>query len=274
MIKNIQGSLHMRVVLFHIGNYAVHSYGIIVVLAVLLGMGVGIYFAKQEGKYSEHISNLTMYALVGAVIGARFWQVFFFEWSYYSHHLGEIIQIWQGGLSIQGGLVGGLLVAIWYTRKHKINFWELADILAPAIILAQGIGRIACLLNGDAFGSPTGNNYGLVYPPGTAAYSEYGSKPLFPAEVWEGQLDVVTFALLLIIKQRKLPTGILFLIYNVLYNAERFGLEFLRGDSPRTYGLTAAQWTGISVFVLCILFSIFLLYKDKQKKHADITINA
>lgn len=264
----------MRVVLFHIGNYAVHSYGIIVVLAVLLGMGVGIYFAKQEGKYSEHISNLTMYALVGAIIGARFWQVFFFEWSYYSHHLGEIIQIWQGGLSIQGGLVGGLLVAIWYTRKHKINFWELADILAPAIILAQGIGRIACLLNGDAFGSPTGSNYGLVYPPGTAAYSEYGSMPLFPAEVWEGQLDVVSFALLLIIKQRKLPTGILFLIYNVLYNAERFGLEFLRGDSPRTYGLTAAQWTGISVFVLCILFSIFLFYQDKQKKHADMTINA
>jgi phosphatidylglycerol:prolipoprotein diacylglycerol transferase len=138
--------------------------------------------------------------------------------------------------------------------------------LAPAIILAQGIGRIACFLNGDAFGSPTGSNYGIVYPPGTDAYATYGSKPLFPAEVWEGQLDVVSFALLLIIKQRKLPTGFLFLIYNVLYNAERFGLEFLRGDSPRTFGLTAAQWTGITVFLLCILFSIYLVYKEKQKK--------
>jgi phosphatidylglycerol---prolipoprotein diacylglyceryl transferase len=265
----------MRVILFHIGNYVVHSYGVIVALAVLLGMGVGIYFAKQEGKYSEHISSLTMYALLGAVIGARFWQVFFFEWSYYSHHIGEIPQIWLGGLSIQGGLVGGLLVAIWYTHKHKIIFWELADILAPSIILAQGIGRIACFLNGDAFGSPTGSNYGIVYPPGTDAYATYGSKPLFPAEVWEGQLDVVSFALLLIIKQRKLPTGILFIIYNVLYNAERFGLEFLRGDSPRSFGLTAAQWTGIAVFVICILFSIFLIYKDKQKKQeAKMTINA
>lgn len=260
--------------MFHIGSYAVHSYGLVIAIAVLLGMGVGIYFAKQEGKYVDHITDLTMYALVGVIIGARFWKVFFFEWSYYGQHLGEIPQIWMGGLSIQGGLVGGLLVAIWYTRKHKINFWELADILAPAIILAQGIGRIACFLNGCAYGSPTNSNYGLVYPPGTDAYAAYGSKPLFPAEVWEGQLDAVTFALLLIIKQRKLSTGMLFLIYNVLYNAERFGLEFLRGDSPRAYGLTAAQWTGIVVFVLCIGFSIYLIYKDKQNQHPNMSVNA
>jgi prolipoprotein diacylglyceryltransferase len=75
----------------------------------------------------------------------------------------------------------------------------------------------------------------------------------------------VTFALLLIIKQKKLPTGILFLIYNVLYNAERFGLEFLRGDSPRTFGLTAAQWTGIAVFILCILFSISYFTRTNKK---------
>jgi phosphatidylglycerol:prolipoprotein diacylglycerol transferase len=62
-----------------------------------------------------------------------------------------------------------------YTWRHKFNFWEFADIMAPAIIFGQAIERIACLLNGDAYGSPTGSNFGLVYPEGTVAYNTYGS---------------------------------------------------------------------------------------------------
>lgn len=255
----------MRVILFHIGDYPVRSYGLVVALSIIIAIGVGHYLAK-ESKYREHVSNMALYVVLGAIVGARLWEVLFFQWGYYSQHVGQIFAIWNGGLSIQGALVGGFITGAWYTYAQKIPFWEFADIVAPAIILGQGLGRIACLLNGDAFGSPTGSNFGLVYPPGTFAYDTYGSQPLWPAEVWEGQWDFVVFSLLLIFKNKSWPKGTIFLAYNVLYSFGRFMLEYLRGDTPR-YGLnwTAAQWTSMSIIVIAVLLFIYLSIRDNRK---------
>ncbi|WP_419879555.1 prolipoprotein diacylglyceryl transferase [Brevibacillus centrosporus] len=254
----------MKVILFYIGNYPVRSYGIIFAFAILLAVGVAHYLAK-ETKYRKHVMDLSLYAIFGAILGARFWEVFFFQWNYYSQHLTEIFAIWNGGLSIQGGLVGGFVAGVIFTWKRKLDFWEFADILAPAVIFGQGVGRIACLLNGDAFGSPTGSNFGLVYPEGSMAYNVYGSQPLWPAEIWEGQWDFIVFGLLLLMKNRTWPKGFLFLSYNILYSFGRFMLEFLRGDTPRyLFDWTAAQWTSVSVILASFIIMVFLHLKSKQ----------
>ncbi|MFC3746618.1 prolipoprotein diacylglyceryl transferase [Paenibacillus sp. GCM10012306] len=255
----------MRVVLFTIGNYQVHSYGVIVALAVLLALGMAHYLAKGS-IYREHIFNIVPYVAVGAIVSARIWHVFFFQWGYYSQHVMEILYIWQGGISIQGALVGGFLAIIYYTKKHRLSFWEFADILAPAIILGQSLGRIACFLNGDAYGSPTGSGFGLVYPPGSMAYDAYGSQPLWPAEIWEGQWDLVVFVILILLKNRKWPTGVLFLAYNILYSFGRFNLEWLRGDSPRyMFNWTAGQWTSFSVIMVSVGLIVYLVLHDRSK---------
>ncbi|WP_438447541.1 prolipoprotein diacylglyceryl transferase [Gorillibacterium sp. sgz5001074] len=252
----------MRVTLFSIFGYSVHSYGLIVAIAILLGTGVAYYLAKGT-PYQKHILDMVVLVVAGAIAGARAWEVFFFQWSYYSHHLLEIVAIWNGGLSIQGGLIGGFAAGALYTRKHRIPFWELADIMAPAIIFGQGVGRIACFLNGDAFGSPTGLGYGVVYPPGTIAFDTYGSEPLFPAEVWEGQWDFVVFGLLLILKNRVWFRGFLFLAYNILYSLGRFLLELLRGDTPRyLFDWTAAQWTSMTIIAASLIMMIILARKS------------
>ena len=108
---------------------------------------------------------------------------FFYDWGYYSENLIQAILIWKGGLSIQGAIVGAVLAGMVFSRVKKINFWRLADIAAPGLIFGQAIGRIACFLNGDAFGSPTGSDFGIVYPPGTYAYEVFGNQPLWPAEI-------------------------------------------------------------------------------------------
>lgn len=260
----------MRVVLFTVGGYSVRSYGLVVALAVLLAMGLALYLSNGT-PYRKHIQSLVMYVIIGAILFARVWHVFFFQWDYYSGHAAEIPEIWNGGLAIQGGLAGGFMAGAVYAWRHRLSFWELADVLAPAIILGQAIGRIACFLNGDAFGSPTGSGFGIVYPPGTMAYDTYGSQPLWPAEVWEGQWDMTVFVLLMILKNRKWPRGSLFLAYNILYSLGRFMLEFLRGDSPR-YALdwTAGQWTSVAVIGVCLLVGTVFFYRERFRgKQAD-----
>ncbi len=256
----------MRVILFYIGDFPIRSYNVIVILAILLAIGIAHYTAKGT-KYHKHVLNLSVYAILAGIVGARIWHVFFFQWGYYSQHLDQILTVWNGGLSILGGLVGGLVASIVYTRYHKLNFWELADIMAPALIFGQGVGRIACLLNGDAFGSPTGSNFGLVYPEGTVAYEKYGSQPLYPAEVWEGQWDFIVFGLLLILKNRKWFNGFVFLAYSTLYSLGRFLLEYLRGDSPRyLIDWTAGQWTSITIIVISLVLLGILYIKANRRK--------
>jgi len=250
---------------FTIGGYALRSYGVIVALAILLGAGVA-YVLTSDKEYREHLFDVLIYAVIGAIIGARLWQVFFYEWGYYSQHLAEILMIWHGGMAIQGSLVGASLVGLIYTRVYRLDFWRLADVAAPGLILGQGIGRIACFLNGDAFGSPTNSGFGLVYPPGTGAYAAYGSQPLWPAEVWEGQWDMAVFALILVISRwRKWPHGIVFLAYITLYSLGRFALEFLRGDGERyLFHWTSAQWTSIGMIILALICGIVLTWKSRR----------
>ncbi len=133
----------MRVILFSIGDFQVRSYGLVVALAIMLAMGVAYYLAKGT-TYRKHIPNMMFYVLIGAILVARIWHVFFFQWDYYSKHLVEIPAIWNGGIAIQGALVGGFIAAAIYARVARISFWELADTMAPAIIFGQAIGRIAC----------------------------------------------------------------------------------------------------------------------------------
>ncbi|TVX99782.1 prolipoprotein diacylglyceryl transferase [Cohnella terricola] len=261
----------MSVVLFTIGDFHIYTHGVVSALAALLALGVAQYLAAGT-PYRDHISNMLPYLFVGAIVSARFWHVFFFQWEYYSKHLIEIPAIWNGGISVQGSLIGGFVAMLIYTRKHRLSFWELADLLAPAIVLGQSIGRIACFLNGDAFGSPTGLGFGMVYREGTAAFDTYGSQPLWPAEILESQWDLIIFVLLLLLRNRRWTTGMLFLAYNVLYSFGRFNLEWLRGDSPRyAFHWTAGQWTGFSVIAASLCMMILLYVRDRRRLRNELT---
>ena len=256
---------------FWIGNYPVRAYSTIFAAAFLFGLGATVYFAKADGKkdYVPHIWSLAPILLISGLIGSRFWQVFFFDWQFYQKYPGQIIEIWHGGLSIQGGVTGALVAAIWYLWKHGIPFWKFADVFAPGLLLAQSIGRDANFMNGDAFGDPTHSNFGLLYPPGTLAYQTFGHQPLWPAEVWEGQGDIILFAILLLLKQRRWPDGFLFLYYVVAYNLMRFLLEMLRGDSPRfLFNWDAAQWTSAPVVIVGIGVIVWIFMTAKKARNA------
>lgn len=266
----------MHQYLFFVGDFPIRAYGLILSLSIILATGVAYFLAKQDGRWHNHIVDIGIYSGIAGVVGARLWDVFFFDWAYYSHHLSEIFYVWQGGMAIQGGIVFGVGAGIIYARRHKIDILALADIVAPAIILGQAIGRCANLLNGDAFGAPTGGNFGIIYPETTLAYHTYGAQPLWPAEVWEGQIDFVIFALLLIFRAFPHAKGQAFSLYIMLYSLARFGLEFLRGDyaTPVFLSFTSAQTTSLVAFILALIFFIYCqITYSRQKKTVKSKIN-
>lgn len=266
----------MHQYLFFVGDFPIRAYGLILSLSIILATGVAYFLAKQDGRWHNHIVDIGIYSGIAGVVGARLWDVFFFDWAYYSHHLSEIFYVWQGGMAIQGGIVFGVGAGIIYARRHKIDILALADIVAPAIILGQAIGRCANLLNGDAFGAPTGGNFGIIYPETTLAYHTYGAQPLWPAEVWEGQIDFVIFALLLIFRAFPHAKGQAFSLYIMLYSLARFGLEFLRGDyaNPVFLSFTSAQTTSLVAFILALIFFIYCqITYSGQKKTVKSKIN-
>ena len=259
----------MHQYLFFIGDFPVRTYGVILSCSIILAVGVGYFFAKADGRgYEEFVIDIGMVGGLFGLLGARLWDVFFFDWNYYQNHLTEILNVWQGGMAVQGGIILGVVSGGLYAKSKNLDVIHLADILAPAIVLGQALGRCANLLNGDAFGAPTGGNFGIIYPETTLAYRTYGAQPLFPAEVWECQLDIVIFALLLIFRCTNYKRGQCFCLYVMLYAVARFLLENLRGDyTELVFGLLkSAQMTSVIAFVLA---AVAFIYFGRRGKNLD-----
>ena len=264
----------MHQYLFFIGDFPIRAYGAMLALAIICGASVAYVLLKKDGRgWHEHIIDFSITVAIAGLIGARLWDVFFFDWHYYGNHLLEIPFVWQGGMAIQGGVVLGTIAGYWYLRKNNIDFWAFADLFAPALILAQSVGRMANLLNGDAFGHPTGGNFGILYPESTLAYRTYGNQPLWPAEIWEGQIDILIFVILLLFSSFKHAKGQVFVLYAILYSAARFCLEFLRGDYVNlTMGLKSAQMTSLIVMIVGICLFIYFGYLDKKQQDVAETV--
>ena len=256
----------MHQYLFFIGDFPIRSYGLVLSLAIILATATAYFLAKQDGRWHHHVPDMGIYCGLAGIVGARLWDVFFFDWAYYQNHLLEIPFVWQGGMAIQGGVLLGTIAGYLYTKKHKIDTWAFADIVAaPAVIMGQAIGRIANLLNGDAFGRPTGSSFGIIYPDTTLAHQVYGNQPLWPAEVWEGQIDIIIFVLLLALRTTNHAKGQVFIAYTVLYSIARFFLEFLRGDyGTLAFGLKSAQLTSLAVIIIGTALFIWVGLKGQK----------
>lgn len=260
----------MHQYLFFIGDFPIRLYGIFFSLGILSGCIAGYYFLKKDGRgWEQYIFDFGLTIAFAGILGGRLWDVFFFDWDYYQHHLTELLNVWQGGMAIQGGLIFAFVAAYIFLRRHHIPVLPFADLAAPAVILGQSVGRMANLMNGDAFGHPTGGNFGILYPDTTLAYHTYGAQPLWPAEIWEGQGDILIFVALLWFSSFKHARGTVFCLYIMLYSLLRFFLEFLRGDyGTLAFGLKSAQITSLSAFVIALISFVILhiLYGKEDTK--------
>jgi phosphatidylglycerol:prolipoprotein diacylglycerol transferase len=137
----------MYPILLKIGEFTLHTYGLLLAVGFLLAVMVALRESKRLGVDPNIMMDLAFYALLAALIGSRFFYVLT-SWEEFRDNPVDIVRFWRGGLVFYGGLIFAFLVGLWYVRKHNLNFRHLADIVAPAIPLGQAVGRLGCFSAG------------------------------------------------------------------------------------------------------------------------------
>jgi len=238
----------MYPVLLKIGGFHLRAYGTLIAIALLTGTWLAGREAARKGIPKERVQDFVVWATLFGLLGARLYYLAFFSPRVFLEDPLGILAIWRGGLAIHGALLAGAATAIWYVRRHRLSFWRFADTLAPSVILGQAIGRLACFLNGDAYGIPTTLPWGVTFS-NPEAMAPLGV-PLHPTQLYEMSLNLLLFGLLWWWRTRIRFDGQLFLLYVGGYGIIRFIVENFRGDQLQyAGGISAAQTISVLVLV-------------------------
>ena len=253
----------MYPILFHVGNFEVRSYGMIVALSFFLALWLSVKEARRRGLDPSLVQDFAVYALLGGILGARIYFVLFSDPGYFLQNPREILAVWRGGLSIIGSLLGGFLVALWYCRRKRISFWKFADVLAPGIALGQTVGQLACLLNGDSYGKPTNLPWAIAYTD-SRSFAPLNT-PLHPIEIYEIVAYFLVFVVVWRTRDKYRVDGPAFLTYVFAYSTARFLVEFFRGNPAMfAWGIPAAQVFSVAL-ILASLTGFYIFSKRYGK---------
>ncbi len=257
----------MHPILFQYKYVAVYSFGAMLAVAFLCAISLVSYRAKRVGLPAQQMVDFCLWLLIVALIGARGLYVLQ-NLSYYQHHLVEIIKIQNGGLVFYGGLLTGFPFALIYLCLKKWSFWQVADLIAPSFALAHMFGRVGCFLNGCCFGSLTNVGWGVQFPDGSPAATEFGPLHLVhPTQLYSSVSLLILCLFLLWFDKRKRFEGQTFLVYLIAYSILRFVLEFFRGDNPDFFfSFTISQFISGVIFIAA-LFLFKKCSSNNAKSH-------
>lgn len=221
--------------LFELGPFTLRWYGLLIALAVLLGLGLATRLGRSRGIDPALIADLLPIMVLAAVVSARLYYVAF-EWRQYQLNWLDALAIWRGGIAIHGALIGGTLAVILFCRWRRQPFWALLDVIVPSVALGQAIGRWGNFFNSEAFGLPTDLPWALTIPYGSRPTAFLAQGTFHPTFLYESlwNLGVLTLLLVLFVRagqgKLSLPDGALSCIYLIGYSAGRFWIEGLRID--------------------------------------------
>ncbi|HCY0318011.1 TPA: prolipoprotein diacylglyceryl transferase [Staphylococcus aureus] len=249
-------------VAFNLGPLSVRWYGIIIAVGILLGYFVAQRALVKAGLHKDTLVDIIFYSALFGFIAARIYFVIF-QWPYYAENPSEIIKIWHGGIAIHGGLIGGFIAGVIVCKVKNLNPFQIGDIVAPSIILAQGIGRWGNFMNHEAHGGSVSRAFlEQLHLPNFIIENMYINGQYYhPTFLYESIWDVAGFIILVNIRKH-LKLGETFFLYLTWYSIGRFFIEGLRTDSLMlTSNIRFAQL----VSILLILISISLIVYRRIK---------
>jgi len=256
---------------FSFGRFEVRWYGIIIALALVIGIVVSYFIAKYRNQKADEVINFAPFAVIFGVIGARLLHVLV-NWSYYSNNLSYIFAFRRGGLAIQGVMLGGVLALIGICKIRKLDFWIWADIISPALILGQALGRWGNYFNQEAFGVPASPPWGLYIDPAYRPSAYSNAEYFLPTFFYEFLANLLLFALLLwlhrLYKHRpdRFPYGLIFTIYLGVYALYRSIIEFYRLDSSYFLGVKVVYIIDGITIIAALIITNYLFKRFRLKK--------
>ena len=232
--------------LLEIGPLTIHSYGAMVALGFLVALRLLNLELQRQGINSDLGSALITAGMVGGLVGAKLYFVFFETPP--SPTWGETLgSVFSGsGLTWHGGFIVAAAAAVWVIRRRRAPLLPVADALGIALALGYAIGRIGCQLAGDGdYGVPTDLPWGMAYPDGVVPTLDR----VHPTPVYETLVGLAIFALLWSVRQRLQVPGLTFCLYLILAGLARFAVEFIRLNPRVLWGLSDAQLVSLVMVV-------------------------
>jgi phosphatidylglycerol:prolipoprotein diacylglycerol transferase len=251
-------TVNINPVIFQFGHFALRWYGVFIVAAIVAAVMITARETRRKGLPDDLIQSIAPWLLVAGIVGARLFHVVD-QWSFYSQNPGLIFQFQQGGLAIYGALAGGGMATFLYTRVKRVPLATLLDAMVPGLLVAQMIGRLGCLVNGDAYGSVTTLPWGLRYiNPGAMIPSQFVGLPTHPYPVYDILWNGLALLFFLKFRDRVKQDGLVFLAYVSLYSIGRFAISFVRQENQWFWGLQEAQV--IALVALLASAAVYFFY--------------
>ena len=241
--------MHPR--LFTIGSFYVPTYGVLVALGFLAGLGITLRLAKRVGLSAELLTNLAIYCALAGIAGAKLF-MFLFDWQYYWQNPGEIFTLstLQAAGVFHGGLIAALILAIVYMRRQHLPPLSTMDCFAPGLALGHAIGRVGCFAAGCCWGKVCNLPWAVQFHTDEAAPVPLNVS-LHPAQLYETGANLIIFAILYRLFNRSHKAGEIIGWYLVLYSIARFIIEFFRNhEQGLIAGLSLTQWIALGLLAL------------------------
>lgn len=247
----------MDKVAFTLFGIDIRWYGVIIGCAFLIAVFLSLRECKRIGFKEETLIDFMLVAVPIGIVCARLHYVIF-EWEQYVDDPIQIFNFRAGGLAIHGGIIGGAIAGLIFCKIKKIKFLQIADIIAPAVVLAQGIGRWGNYINQEAHGGPTDLPWGIIV----------NGVKVHPTFLYESIGDILIFLFLIWYrKHRRKSDGEVVALYFILYSVVRFFVEGLRTDSLMFLGFRTAQI--VSIVLIAFGVAIFIYARSKGKNNTD-----
>lgn len=251
-----------------VGPLHLRAYGLMIALGVIAAVELGRRRWKARGHDPDEISSMALWAVPAGLVGARLYHVIT-DYRRFEGQWFNVVKVWEGGLGIPGGIIAGALAGVLYARHKNIKLGEIADAVAPALPLAQAIGRLGNWFNQELFGGPTKLPWGLEIDPAHRPERYLDVATFHPTFLYEGLWNLALMAVLILVdRKRVLRSGSLFWLYVAGYATGRLWVESMRVDpASLILGIRVNIWTSIIALVVSVAI---VVVRGKRRPEDDV----
>lgn len=239
---------------FYIGPLEIRFYGIAYAIAFVIGTAVAGRHLARRGVDPALTSRIAFWAIVFGLIGARLYYVVQSGWFWYLTHPQHIFAVWEGGMAFFGAIFAALIVLLVMARRHHVNYWYLLDAAVLFAAVGQPIGRLGNVMNGEILGPPSNLPWAIRYTNPASMAPQLGVA-YQPANLYEAVGTLIILGVLLYVRRRGVPPGVLALTYLILYPVSQLIVFYWRTDSETPailWGLKQAQLTALVMLIVLV----------------------